>query len=266
MKFGGVGVLDLVIILLVIAVIVAVVVLRQHGILGGGSNIQGAGAVHVQNAPVFCPKCGSQLPAGAAFCGKCGAQLGECVAGRMQAASAAPGLVGGGAAGFTPVGIAGRIAAVIAGICMFMPWVGLSSSISNAYNDFAGFLSGSTGVSLGSMRDYAIFELRDAIKALSYLDSSFWDLYTLFLLMWMAALALLAIGFVVSLLGKRKGGLLAFGCLCAAAVAALWAMLVMYINSSNHMELLNVGGGCIGAIVLGILAFVLMLVSRPKTA
>ena len=164
------------------------------------------------------------------------------------------------------MGIVGRVASVVALVCMFLPWVGLSSSISSAYNDFTSFLSGSAGVSLGSMRDYAMFELGDAVRMLAYLNRSFESLYALFLLLWGVALVLLIAGLVVSFLGKRKGGLLALGCFCAAAVAVLWAVLVMYVNTSNHMELLSVGGGCIGAIVAGLAGFVLTLAGRPKNA
>ncbi|MBQ3328390.1 MAG: zinc ribbon domain-containing protein [Eggerthellaceae bacterium] len=81
---------------------------------------------------MFCPKCGSQVPANASFCGKCGHQFAARNVAPATPMNVRPAL--GGVGGFSPVtagsstatmSIARAVMAVIMFILLFLPWLEL---------------------------------------------------------------------------------------------------------------------------------------------
>lgn len=265
-EYSDPGILPIIIIILAIAAIVAVAYLynRDYFIKKKTSSSKLArGSNNTVAQAGFCPNCGNKLPAGASFCNKCGAQLGSRqTAGQATAVQTAKsiGAASGSIAGFTPTGIAGRVAAVITAICMFLPWASVP-----ALNTMSGYAS-QIGIGSGGGYDYSIPGLGDPVNTLTYMlgSNSLKTIHTLFMVVWVIALILLAVGLVLSLIGQRKSSLLVGGCLVAAVVAIAWAVFVPILNSANNFELLSVAGGCISTIVFAALGFVLSLVGRQK--
>ena len=230
---------------------------------------------------MFCNKCGNQLPDGVAFCNKCGNQLkpqqttsvnqSAGVAPQAQAQSYANANTVGTAVApqgvtttkskITTAGIVGRIAAIIAAICMFLPWVSIPS-----LNTLSGYAA---QLGLGSSRnyDYTMIGLGEPLKKLSSLigNNSLNGLYLFFMILWVVVLIILAIGIITSFTGKAKGGLLAVGCFLACALAIVWVLFVAVFNNSNHFEVLSVAMGCYATVVLSLLAFIFVLVGRQKS-
>ena len=217
----------------------------------------------------FCPQCGNKLPADAAFCGACGhsmAQRKAAAAASSPSPAAAPASAQGPSAGtsqsgsFTPVGIAARLAAVVTLVCMFVPWASVPSL--NSLSGYASML----GFGSGGGFDYSIPSLGEAVRQIHNLvgSSSLDALYLIVLVLWLLALVGLIVGLVSSFVGKKGMKLLAAGCLGVTLVGVVWAVICMMVNSSNHYEILSVAGGCIAAIILGVVGLALSLASRPK--
>ena len=236
---------------------------------------------------MFCPKCGNSLPDNAKFCVKCGAALQERVEQTAQPVAQSPvqpavgqanvrssvspsytgsaGVssvpsVGASLSAFSPVSLVARAAAVIAAICMFLPWAGVP--LLGQVRDYASML-GFNSVPSG---DLSVLGLGDAINTISsYVGSnSLQGLYTFFMFLWAAGLILLIAGIVKSLIGNRGMGLMAMGCFVAVVIAIIWMLVVVYVNSANRYEILSIAGGCFGTCIFASVGFVLSLASRTK--
>lgn len=143
---------------------------------------------------MFCPKCGNEVPDGAAFCSQCGNKFESVASGPVNAgagagagATAAKAKSAGGATGLklTPVGIAAAVIAVVALIFSLMPWFEISPQMSYVSGAASGLASGvsslfggsgSSGSSLAFEDSYAVWNLigmADSFKEYANVYSSF---------------------------------------------------------------------------------------------
>lgn len=120
---------------------------------------------------MFCPKCGNEVPDGAAFCGQCGNKFEARGAARQQVSSQAPGIRN--ASSKPSIQSAAIAAAVCAALCIvfsLLPWFELSASMMTV----SGYASGAAsffGASSGTME----FEESYSVWNIMGLASTFSD-------------------------------------------------------------------------------------------
>ena len=194
---------------------------------------------------MFCPKCGNQLPDEATFCNKCGNQL---QSKRPEAQATAPASAKASVAipkapsvsmgGFTPVGILARIAAVVAIVAMFMPWLEIPGMQSIAKN--VAYL----GINMSGDYAYPMYDMSEVTKTLDTLSSSsaYTAIQMAFFALWVVALVLLVIGLVRSFIGNKSTGALLPGGIVAAIVAIAWFGAISYLDADYARQLAQLIG------------------------
>lgn len=239
---------------------------------------------------MFCPKCGNQVPDGAAFCGQCGNKFENAPSaptGTPASAGTLKGTAGPSATPslkLTPVGIAAAIVAVVALIFSFMPWFEISSQMSMVSGAASGIASGvsslfggssTAGSSLSFEDSYAVWNLigmADSFKEYANIYSSFGGskasgavvVTTLFswacLILWLVSLVLTIWGAIAAF---AKGSV---GILRTSSILMIVTVVVFYIfamamgsdtGSANAMPVL--------CLILSIVSFVCSFMAK-KTA
>lgn len=175
---------------------------------------------------MFCPKCGNELSEDAAFCAKCGNQIGgrarqgAANSVRPQAAASASSIVG----AMSTQTIGALIAAIVAVVCMFLPWV------HNSYLSQLGTYGSYVGA---NVKDSAtVFGLADMMEQFG--GSSAQPVYMIITAVWVAVLALLVIGIIFSIRDKKPAILLIVGGAAAVVGALAWCWLFMVVAGGNE--------------------------------
>ena len=248
MRIMGLGIPEIIILLVIIAAIVGYVMRR-----GGNAGVSAP-------AKRFCPQCGNELAGTAAFCNRCGAQLPP-VAVAAPTAATAP-------ASFTPLGIGARVAAVVTVICMFLPWLGMPAI--RTLGEYGSYF----GLDTAGSYTYPMYDVSDIASALDFLSQSdvFTGIHALFMFGWLAALVLLGVALVMSLVGKRSTVMMLPAGAVAALVAIAWFSAVTYMDGEfssqlaqfigYHIEFFTVPPAVAVTAIAGIATAVLGIVAR----
>lgn len=202
---------------------------------------------------MFCPKCGNEVPDGAAFCGQCGNKfesVPSAAAGGNATAAKPAGSQAGVASGLKTngMGIAAAVLAVVALVFSFMPWfdislqmlglAGAASGLASGVNTLFGSATGSYAPTMDVEESYAVWNLiglADAFKSYAQAYSSLGGsraagaavVISIFswtcLILWVVTLALTIWGAIVAF---AKGGM---GVLRAACASMAITVIVFFV-------------------------------------
>ena len=202
--------------------------------------------------PKYCAKCGKPLVSDAAYCGSCGAPIRRPVLSRdegdnLQLRPVPPKPI----KEMSTIGIAARVVAGITIAFMLMPW--LSIPIIREMGQYASAigLTGSSG-------QYSMFEMGKASNMINVMWGSgpFESVQPVFFIAWIAALALIAIGLIRSMVGSKATSVLAGGGAACCLVAAIWFVAIPMLSKSYYGSL-EVALACYISFICGALTIVL---------
>ena len=235
---------------------------------------------------MFCPKCGSQLPDGAAFCGSCGNKLNATsgnVANVQDKAPSAPNIkapVAAAAGNASIMAIVAIALCAIALIATFFPWIGFSSIVSGAsgyISDLASTLGVSSGGSLRFSEGYSVWGFLGLLSTVSSYGMftvetstlNYMFVFILFaLLLWVVAIIVSIVG-TVRAFTKGKPNLLVGGSatmIVASVVSWVVAGVAVASFSSIFNGLASVTAMPIVCLIASIVAVVAANMAKKQSA
>ena len=210
---------------------------------------------------MFCPKCGNQIPDGAAFCPKCGNKFANKPAPAPAAHAAAPAkpatakkaapapapspapkqaapAAAAQKSSFNAMTVIPLILGVIALILAFQPWFSPSSSdlqasqyISNGANNLSSFFGGdSTAGEVYRLKSaYTMMEIGDYGKALSAYGQSGGEIFGMLPFVWAVPVIISVIGLIMSVV-QKKVAVARIGFALLAVISAFAAFVSLQVS------------------------------------